>query len=140
MARLIWVCGSLSRSKPPLLPQQGHLPQRGFVCIYSGPRAAAGPDAWAISFLAETVPLCFSLELSLPARVANLPRSPGSELITRRHRHFCQRTQKSNFRKETPSSRLAAFIVGERDNYESHQSSSGAPGGGRGGARSQLSE
>lgn len=55
--------------------------------------------------------------------------SPGCELITSKHPSLCQRTQESNFRKETRFSRLAAFIVAEKDSNELQQSYSGVPVG-----------
>ena len=59
---------------------------------YSGLRAAAGLGNRGISFPVVTVCLCFSLELSLPPKP--LTRSPGRELITRRHTVLSKNAEK----------------------------------------------
>lgn len=79
---------ALRRSKP----QRPHFRQAGFAGVYSGLRAAVGLGGHGISFPAVTACLCFSLELSLPAK--RLTRSPGRELITRRHTVLSKNAEK----------------------------------------------
>lgn len=79
---------ALRRSKP----RRPCFRQEGSAGVYSGLRAAAGLGNRGISFPVVTVCLCFSLELSLPPKP--LTRSPGRELITRRHTVLSKNAEK----------------------------------------------